>query len=288
MELKKNYYYRIIRGILICCAIWASLSISYLVAELSTHYSPDYMREDIAYIAKKPRLSNDDYKTLFYQTGLGKTAVDEIIDTYDDPYEELKIYQENFFADIQYDCSPNSIISNEEHIINQNGVFISGTDLAPIHNGYALVTTCSHCYGWRNGHAAIVVDDVQGISLESVVLGSDSVFRNVSHFESFPNFIMLKLKDSSQQELDEIAVMAAEHLIDAPYDLTVGIFKDKNQKQGQVTGTHCSHLVWQAFYFAGYDVDSNGGMIVTPNDIAHSDLFEVVQIYGLDPDDWWP
>ena len=47
-----------------------------------------------------------------------------------------------------------------------------------------------------------------------------------------------------------------------------------------VRGTQCAHLVWLAYAAYGYDIDSNGGLIVTPKDIAESELFEVVQIYG--------
>ena len=51
--------------------------------------------------------------------------------------------------------------------------------------------------------------------------------------------------------------------------------------------THCSHLVWQAYKHFGYDIDSDGGPLVTCNDIARSDLLEVVQVYGFDPDALW-
>jgi hypothetical protein len=38
----------------------------------------------------------------------------------------------------------------------------------------------------------------------------------------------------------------------------------------------------------GYDADYDGSWLVTPKDIANSDLFEIVQIYGVDPADIWP
>ena len=35
-----------------------------------------------------------------------------------------------------------------------------------------------------------------------------------------------------------------------------------------------------------YDVDADGGRLVTVDDLARSPLFEVVQLYGLDPRQW--
>lgn len=34
-------------------------------------------------------------------------------------------------------------------------------------------------------------------------------------------------------------------------------------------------------------LDSDAGMIVTPKDIANSPLLEVVQVYGVNPEDIW-
>ena len=45
--------------------------------------------------------------------------------------------------------------------------------------------------------------------------------------------------------------------------------------------------MWQAYFNFGYDLDSNGGAIVVPKDIATSPLLEVVQVYGFDPDRLW-
>lgn len=55
-----------------------------------------------------------------------------------------------------------------------------------------------------------------------------------------------------------------------------------------VGGTQCAHLIWRAYAQFGYDLDSNGGWIVTPKDLANCPDLEVVQVYGMDPDDPWP
>lgn len=54
-----------------------------------------------------------------------------------------------------------------------------------------------------------------------------------------------------------------------------------------VEGTQCAHLIWRAYAQFGYDLDANGGWIVTPRQLANSPLLEVVQVYGMDPDQPW-
>ena len=47
-------------------------------------------------------------------------------------------------------------------------------------------------------------------------------------------------------------------------------------------GAHCSYLIWYAWNRFGYDLDSDGGRLVTCDDILNSPLVEIVQVYGLD------
>ena len=53
-----------------------------------------------------------------------------------------------------------------------------------------------------------------------------------------------------------------DNLNDIPYFFPAGILSPKYQPPGSVTGTHCSHLVWLAYFHFGYDLDSDSGMIV--------------------------
>ena len=53
------------------------------------------------------------------------------------------------------------------------------------------------------------------------------------------------------------------------------------------TRTQCAHLVWYAYRHFGVDLDSNGGLVVTPPEMANSPYVEVVQIYGFDPVKLW-
>ena len=155
----------------------------------------------------------------------------------------------------------------------------------------------------------------------------------MNHWERYPSFVVLRLKDASVEERDAIAGYAVECLTNVPYSLQAGIAErvQRNSGKGRVNrerrnsevklpengeqnewieelteefveekfgskrrelewdedewddieGTHCAHLVWYAYNRFGYDVDSDGGVIVTPRDIFESPVWEVVQVYGM-------
>ena len=48
----------------------------------------------------------------------------------------------------------------------------------------------------------------------------------------------------------------------------------------------CELLIIRSLRY-GYDIDSDGGPVCTTRDIVHSDLFEVVQVFGFDPQNIW-
>ncbi len=266
----------------------AILMISMAVIELEAHIYPDYPMIDLEPVLSKDTFSDEDYTILFYQTGLGRSAIDEIRTSSSNWAQRLLLFQEKFFAEIKYVCEKNSPISREESIVDESGSYTAGTELAPLHEGYILVTKSSHAYGWRNGHSALVIDAANGRTLESVVLGTNSSIQDISKWTNYPNFILLRPKNCSYEDMKAIAGTAQEVLFDIPYDLTVGIFSPKLAGRENVTGTHCSHLIWQAYSYYGYDLDSDGGALVTPNDIANSPALEVVQVYGVDPGNIWP
>lgn len=86
----------------------------------------------------------------------------------------------------------------------------------------------------------------------------------------------LRLKDVPAQTRAEIADYARENLTGVPYRLSAGMW--------DAPGTQCAHLVWSAYSRFGYDLDSDGGRIVTPKDLYESPLLEIVQIYGMEED----
>ena len=286
-KIRKVKHKKLIIVVAVFLIIFAVISVMEELIEPAGYVRPDYAKTDISLILDKENLSEYDYKELFYQTGLGKTAVDEILKGEDGKDRVLK-FQENFFKDTKVLCESIGIITSQESIVNDEGKLIYGFDLAPYDNGYVLITKATHSLGWRHGHAAIITDAENKETLEAVILGSNTRLQNVDNWRVYPSFMMLKLKDTSQETLDEVAKFAKDNLYDIPYGLTVGLTEKKNPNPEKIKTTQCSHLAWYPFMQYGYDVDSDGSWLVTPKDIANSDLFEVVQIYGVDPKDIWP
>jgi uncharacterized protein YycO len=268
--------------------IFAAIAIVEKLIEPMGYTFPDYDKTDITGILEKETLSDDDYKELFYQTGLGKTAIDEILTNQMSGKEKLLEFQENFFTKYNVSVEKSAVIVNHESLEDEEGKITYGFELAPYENGYVLVTKATHSLGWRHGHAGIVTDAENQETLEAVLLGKDSMLQNINKWRSFPSFMMLKLKDTSQETLDEIAEFAKNNLLGVPYGLTAGLFSSKNPNPENIKTTQCSHIVWYPFMQYGYDIDSDGTWLVTPKDIANSELFEIVQIYGVDPDEIWP
>lgn len=253
--------------------LFGSLKLWAAAAEPGAHWTPDYEKQDLTNILAKKELSEADYKTLLLQTGLGAFAVDTL--RAGGMTEEILALQETFFAVPPIICTPNSPVSAEEHTVQ-------GTRLAALEDGDILVTPCSHAYGWRNGHAALVVDAAQGVTLESVVLGQASCLQSVHKWETYPAVLVFRLRGAGEKERGQIAETAVERLCGVPYGLTVGVFSPKHPEDVPTT-THCAHLVWEAYRAFGYDLDSTGGRIVTPHDLAYSPLLELKQVHGVDP-----
>lgn len=286
-KIKHMKYKKLIVTVFILLIIFSVIAIMEALIEPAGYVRPDYSKSDISVILNKENLSDDDYKEIFYQTGLGKTAVDEILMEENGEAKIIK-FQENFFRNNNVLCESIGIITSQESIVNDKNEPMYGFDLAPYKNGYVLITKATHSLGWRHGHAAIITDAENQETLEAVILGSNTRLQNINKWRIYPSFIMLKLKDTSQETLNSLAEFAKNNLNDIPYGLTVGLTDKKNPNPENIKSTQCSHLAWYPFKQYGYDVDSDGSWLVTPKDIANSDLFEVVQVYGVDPKDIWP
>ncbi|WP_326908296.1 hypothetical protein [Sedimentibacter sp. MB31-C6] len=281
---KKKLFYIIYIIIFILLVI----NVMEFIIEPIGYVRPDYNKKEIYTILTKEELSDEDYKILFYQTGLGKVAIDELLKNKESGISEILQFQDNFFKESNVYCEKIGIITSQESFIDDKGEKTYNFNLAPYKNGYVLVTKATHSLGWRHGHAAIITDSEKGKTLEAIILGSNSQFQNINKWRMYPSFIMLKLKDTHQDSLDKIADFAVNNLNNIPYSLTIGLTSSKNPKPEIIKGTQCSHLVWYPFMQFGYDIDSDKNWLVTPKDIANSDLFEVVQIFGVNPDDIWP
>lgn len=189
----------------------------------------------------------------------------------------LGIWKE--YADRDYDredvfCAPNSIISWEERIEDEF-LYRYEDRLQNLENGDILLTPCSHTFGWRNGHAAIVIDEENELTLESVVLGTPACVQSVSKWRKYPGVIVLRLKDATKEERAAIAAYAQENMLGVNYGFLSDLF-------GGTTDTHCSHLIWTVYNYFGYDIDGDGGIFVTPKDISLSPQLEVIESYDVD------
>ncbi len=263
-------------GIFLFSAV-AALFLWTAEAERDAHYTPEYARIDLKPLLEKAELSEEDYGTLFRQTGLGRPGVEELYR--EGRKEELLYLQQRFFAPIEYECKPSNPFCRGERITREDE--LQGNFMPTVRTGDILVTFNSHFFGWRSGHAGLVTDGETGQVLEAFAIGQNSGFCNLEHWKEYPGFVLLRLKDSSPEETERIADYAAEHLADIPYDLAS--FTDGNGETDSepLSSTQCAHLVWTAYAHFGYDLESNGGFVVTPADLYQSDLLEVVQIYGI-------
>ncbi len=257
-------------------------TVSVVTFHNNASFSPDYEMVNLDDILDKSEFSEEDYKTLFYQTGLGKYAIDKIKGT-EEFKETVKIYQRNFFSKPDYSCTREAITTNMEHFTDSRGVRIEGFKMFPAKEGYVVIMESSHSFGWRHGHAGLVVKNKR--VLEAPIIGEPSQKFSLDVWQMYPSFVMLRLKDTSDEKLKAIADDAEKYLDGIIYNPIAGVFdKEQGLKPDYV---QCAYLVWYAFYNHGIDIDSDGGNIVTVNDIKESDLFEVVQIYGYDPDIFW-
>jgi uncharacterized protein YycO len=249
-------------------------------------WTPDYSKTELGSILSKEKLTEVDYHTLFLQTGLGQPAVDELLAaTAKEEREKIFLqYQNDFFSSGKFVCKKIGIITYEERNRDEEGKLIQEFNIPDLKDGDVFITKATHSLGWRHGHAAIVTDARRGETLEAIVLGHPSMIQSVDKWMTYPSFIHLRLKSDNEGIAEQAAALALEELYDLPYGLFTGI---PAKAPKSIRKTQCSHLVWYPFYQMGYDIDSDGSWLVTPKDIAGSDHFEVIQVYGVNPEEIW-
>lgn len=254
---------------------------------------PDYPMEDITGYLYKSELTEADYDTLFCQTGLSQIAIDAL--RKEQREEEILAVQERFFRKVPTECERNFLVFHEvlkaeeapgKRVRRADDVT---TALPALEDGDILITFSSHFLGWRNGHAALVVDAENGLTLEALTMGRDSAILSLKGWLDRPSFVVLRLTGVSEEDRAVVADYAERNLKKLPYRLTAGIWgRDEvlsNQsfrKEAEALGgTQCAHLIWYAYHRFGYDLDSDGGVLVTPRDLYDSPLLEIVQVYGM-------
>ena len=158
--------------------------------------------------------------------------------------------------------------------------------IGAVREGDIIVTSATHVLGFRYGHAALVVSD-DGLIVEANTPGTTSHLTAVNVFNDYATFMVLRPNPEkiSDETRKEVAEYAKKQLLGVPYTVFAGIFSKKNQQP--LKGTQCAHVVWYAYKQFGIDLDSNGGCVVKPRDMANSEYMQIVQIYGFDPEKVW-
>lgn len=147
--------------------------------------------------------------------------------------------------------------------------------------GDILVTLSTHSLGWRHGHVGLVLDSET--VLECVTLGEKSRVVKTKHWGTYSNYAVLRVKNVTQQQQQEVADYAKEALCGVPYHLTAGLIGKKDRDiDGRYFGMQCAYLAWYAWNQFDYDLDSDGGRLVTAQDLLNSDAVEIVESFGED------
>ncbi len=296
------------------------------------HVMPKTKPQDVSSIINKAnttaQLSTVEICLLSEQTGLREATIQEML--HSGHASELLSIHNIYFAPVTIEEIRTTPLTISEWLAEEPIPGYGGMTMVDIQNGDILITKNSRFLGWRNGHAGLVVDAEKGLVLEAIMLGSPSQLCNISKWESYPSFLVLRLReefmlpedndevqynttvtdvvvsDSTDTTAENVAAYASQHLVDVPYQLLAGVFSRElyraRERTGMSTGatisvpntvsnvpqiatealsgTQCAHLVWYAYKQFGIDLDSDGGLFVTPYDIQNSPYLEIVQSYG--------
>lgn len=238
-------------------------------------YQVNYPKEDISEVLSKGSLTEDDYTLLFKQTGLSPYVSAKLIESEN---KDLLLKMNELYLntpEIKTDFVAFPVTASET---NLNQI----TPLADLKKGDILVTFNTHTLDWRHGHCGMVLDEEKGILLEHMSIGNPSCLTYAKNWGGYPGFVVLRYPEESVSE--KAAEYAKEHLLGIDYNILAGVLKKDKSDEKVPESSHCSHIVWQAYKAAGVDIDPNGGIFVTPLNIAMSDKLQVVQLYGLNPE----
>lgn len=234
---------------------------------------PDYKMETLEEISDIASIYNGtadikSYEALFLQTGLGKEGITQLSKEYTD-LEEFKKVLETYQIQLFRGTGRKQMVT--------------------LKKGDVLVSMSQRLCYYPHGHAAIYIGGEKNEILEARSYVAGSCMCKKEKWEKLSSFVVLRLKDEVVNCFMEKAgrnpkILAAdyakEHLNGLPYSL----FKDIRIETGEKPEyTQCAHLVWYSYYAVGLDIDENRGLIVKPKDFLESDVFEVVQVFGINP-----
>lgn len=254
---------------------FGSLLIGFALADSLECWRPDYAKIDLSAILSKSELTEEDYAELYRQTGLTKIGVDRMLARGEAGRQRITAIQSGYFKEREVKHSVFGFLLCTDYVDES-------MPAAYLENGDILVTSSTHFSSWRLGHAGIVTNADRNEVLQSGVAGELSSIDRLTDFTDRINFMILTPKVGKEVK-QQVADYAAKNLTGKKFSALTGLFTDKNKSDY----THCSHLVWYAYKQFGIDLDSNGGGLVTSQDIFKSDEVEVVQVFGFDPKRLW-
>ncbi|OON95610.1 MAG: hypothetical protein ATN36_07980 [Epulopiscium sp. Nele67-Bin005] len=240
-------------------------------------YFPNSQRISLVNMLQKEVLADEDYNTIYEQTGINKILIRQLEQQPDFETQILRL-QNNYYKHYYVQKTAMSIFTSWDKVLDRKGNWTPVFELAPYENGDIFVTKSTYTANWRHGHAGIVVDEVHGKVLESLEPNTKSILQNASKWEYYPTFEMLRATKLPKETRNEIANYALTNLQGVPYNILAHKWQGKSP-----TSTHCSLIVWQAFMAFGINLDGNGGIWVSPQDFAKSPHLEVMQIFGINP-----
>lgn len=253
---------------LIFIALFVLLFVRHMINENKAYYLPEYPFEEVSFSSGEDEI--------FKYTGLSPRASSDIFESkkLSQLYKLNKLYFEKPEIEKEYILYPTTAQESVKAPI----------PLAPLCDGDILYTPNTHTLDWRHGHTAIVTDAEKGIILEHMSIGNTTVLSYAEKWGNYPAFAILRYPD--EKTAKKAVEFAKEKLTDVPYSIFAGLIEKDKSKNDEISSSHCSHIVWQAYKAVGVDLDSNGGRIVTPKDVAKSDKLKLVQIFGLNPKDF--
>ena len=269
MRLKKGL--KIIIVLLLSLLVLA-VAVIYLPQRFIAHrkepFVPDYPKVELN--------ADTDYETIFLQTGLGKQAVDKLKN--DGDFDAILKAQECFFTEPDTQCVPMFDWFTREDRLRDT----ESPDFVDLQAGDVLVTLSTHSLGWRHGHAGLVIDEYT--VLECQCIGTNVSAESIYFWNNYSNWAVLRIKEITPSLQEKVTEYGLKELKGKPYRFLSGILGQKDFAiDNKNAGFYCTNLIWYAWNHFGFDLDSDGGKIVSSKDLLYSDKVEVVQLYGLDP-----
>ncbi len=240
------------------------------------HWYPDYAKQNVEPLLSKEILTAEEYELLYRQTGLTRLAIDDMRGT-ESGRNKIKEIQEIFFADHTVKSRLFAPFTYMDEIEGRS-VFCALKD------GDIIVSATTRVSWWRYGHACIVVNGKLNLIAESIGPGVKSEIAHATVCEKYADFLVLRPKADEDMKAQVVEYIKDE-MLGLPYRFTVGILSKKYKDE--IKTTQCAHFVWYAYKKFGLDLDSNGGGLVKPQDIALSPHVELVQAFGFDLEKLW-